>query len=170
MGRGAWLYFYECRGPVKPVEGNKELEELFSKGYFEADGECKWSVVSALVSNAKDMDEQKRTGNGWWDNRDGFIDNHEFKTLWACAEDYGVNFELYSEECGFEFQEHFAYIDGTITEECVDYKEYCLDEYETREKAQAELEITISDEEWKEGYVHVGGFGDWDFPLIGEVA
>lgn len=168
VGRGAWLCFYECRGPVESVEGNKELDGVFSNGFFEADGECKWSVKFALIDNADSMAEQKKTGSGMWCTGDEFVEKDQFKSLWTCAEEYGVEFELYSEEIGFEFQEHFAYVDGQRTEECVKYAEYCLEEYHTREEAQAELNIPISVEDWEEGYVHVGGFDDWDFKLIGE--
>lgn len=53
-----------------------------------------------------------------------------------------------------------------ILNECVDYYEYYIDEFETKEEAERELDITLTDEEWNEHeYVSRGGFGDWEFGI-----
>jgi hypothetical protein len=76
--------------------------------------------------------------------------------------------EVYSEECGCCFQEHYLYINGEIIcEECVDYYEYCIGDYDTKEEAEKEFKIEITDEEWNSGedFISRGGFENWDFEI-----
>jgi hypothetical protein len=57
-----------------------------------------------------------------------------------------LDMEVYSEECGVGFEEHFIFIDGElIIDECVDIVEKYNEE--TME------------------YERYGGFGDWDFEI-----
>jgi len=50
-------------------------------------------------------------------------------------------------------------------DETADWYEYDLDEFETKEEAERELEISITDKEWTAGgYISRGGF-DWDFEI-----
>ena len=96
---------------------------------------------------------------------------NEFRgtTLPIESERLNLDIEVYSEECGCCFQEHYMILKGDlICEECVDWYEYCLGDYETKEEAEEELEIEITDEEWENGqddYISRGGFGNWDFSI-----
>lgn len=135
-------------------------------GTAQIDGWCKWSVVSAMVSNAEDM--RSHPERWWWGDH---IDpkNIEFITLFEACKKWNIDMEVYSEEGGCCFQEHYVFVDGDlICEECVEWNEYYLDDYETKEEAEAELGIEITDEEWESGadnYISRGGFENWDFEI-----
>lgn len=127
-------------------------------------GTCKWSVISALIDNAISMRAEPKMWNFGKDEWNKL----EFVTLWEACEKWQLDMEVYSEECGFEFQEHFGYINGgEITyDECVDWQEYDVDDYETKEEAEEELEEKFTDEEWnnqEDGRICRGGFPSWNF-------
>ena len=66
------------------------------------------------------------------------------------------------------FQEHYIIRNGyVVCDECVDWNEYCISDFDTKEEAEKELEIEITDEEWNSGedYISRGGFADWDFEI-----
>ncbi len=66
--------------------------------------------------------DKKETGEGCWGDLDtskGFI------TLFEACEEYHVNMEVYSEEPGCGFSEHYAYNDGEILGERVNFSEEC---------------------------------------------
>lgn len=128
-------------------------------------GECKWSIISALVDNAISMRENP---SGWYFGDGVNVNDLEFITLFEACKRWNLNMEVYSEECGCEFQEHYIFVDGElICEDCVDYYEYDISEFETKEEAENELDIKLTDEEWenKEYWVYRGGFEDWDFEI-----
>ena len=51
-------------------------------------------------------------------------------------------------------------------DDCVDWCEYFLDEFGTKEEAEKELGITITDDEWESrDVIERGGFGEWDFEI-----
>ena len=55
-----------------------------------------------------------------------------------------------------------------ICDECVEWNEYYLGEYETKEEAERELGIIITDDEWldnKDDSITRGGFPDWYFEI-----
>lgn len=127
------------------------------------DGWCKWSIYSALINNAISM----RTETDMWSFGDVDPSKLEFITLLEACARWNLVVEVYSEECGCEFQEHYIIDhDELVCEECVDYYEYCLDDYETKEEAESELDIKIDDEEWENGgFISRGGFGEWNFEI-----
>ena len=125
-------------------------------------GTCKWSVISALVDNAISM---RNEPNLW-----AFSDEDkdlEFITLFEACKKWNLIMEVYSEESGCEFQEHFICDKGdVICEECVEWHEYDISEYVTKTAAEDELDIEITDEEWeREDWIHRGGFGDWVYEI-----
>jgi hypothetical protein len=126
------------------------------------DGWCKWSVESAMITNAISM----RTETGTWYFGDKDPSQLEFITLMEASERWNLAVEVYSEECGCEFQEHLVIVNGEwICDECVDWCEYDLNDYETREEAEDELDIKITDEEWINRFVTRGGFEEWEFEI-----
>lgn len=79
-----------------------------------------------------------------------------------------LDIEVYSEECGMCFQEHYVIINGdTVISECVDWQEYAIYDYDTKEEAEKDLGIEITDEEWEscDDYISRGGFDNWDFEI-----
>lgn len=150
MGRGAEAEIYY------------ENEEGVELAYII--GNCSWSVGSALIDNAISM----RNTSHLWEFDDIDISTLEFLTLDEASEKWDLAIEVYSEELGIGFQEHYLIKSGSFWEsECVDYAEYDLDGFETREEAEQVLELQrkITDEEWDEDLVVEGGFGEWDFSI-----
>lgn len=127
------------------------------------DGWCKWSVWSAMVDNAISM----RTEPDMWYFGNAKASELKFITLMEACERWNLTIEVYSEECGCAFQEHYIVVNGDLTcEECVEWHEYCLSDYETKEEAEAELEIKITDEEWdNDEFISRGGFEEWCFEI-----
>lgn len=126
-------------------------------------GWCKWSVVSALIDNAISM---RTEPNRWSFDED--VSELEFITLIEACKKWNVDMEVYSEEPGCCFQEHFIVIDGElVVDECVEWNEYCIDDFETKEEAEVELGIEITDEEWESGeaFISRDGFGEWIFEI-----
>ena len=56
-------------------------------------------------------------------------------------------------------------LNGDFIEECVDYTEYLLDEFETKEEAKKEYNKKFTNEEWGEQIARRGGFKDWAFEI-----
>lgn len=126
------------------------------------DGWCKWSIQSALIDNAISM----RTKPEMWAFGNADVDSLMFITLLEATEKWNLVMEVYSEESGCCFQEHYVFDNGEVLcDDCVDYEEYWFDDYETKEEAEAELEIDITDEEWVEGFSSCGGFSEWSFDI-----
>jgi hypothetical protein len=115
--------------------------------YAIIEGDCAWSVVSAMRNK----------------------ENHN--NIEELSARLNLAIEVYCEECGFEFQEHFLVIKGDIMiDECVDWEEYAVEDFETKEEAEEELETTFTDEEWKNREANDyricrGGFESWDFEI-----
>lgn len=131
MGRGAAVDFID-------------MEEI-ENGEFrcQIDGSTKWSIISSLVDNAVSM----RTKPDEWSFGEN-VDRTKlsFVTLFEACKQLGLDMEVYSEECGCGFQEHYLFIDGELVEEeCVDYSEEYNEETEEYESS--------------------GGFDDWDFEI-----
>lgn len=148
MGRGA--------------DAKLELDE--EDGVGQIDGWCKWSVRSAMESNAISM----RNNPGMWAFSNVDPTKLEFITLFEACRKWNLDMEVYSEEPGCCFQEHYVVVNGDlICDECVEWNEYCIDDYESKEEAEAELGIEITDEEWNSGecFIGRGGFESWDFEI-----
>lgn len=128
-------------------------------------GWCKWSVSSAMIDNAISM----RNEPDRWYFGDNFNANEiKFVTLIEACEMFNVDMEVFSEEPGCCFQEHYLVVNGDVLiDECTEWNEYCIEDYETKEEAEAELGIVITDEEWNSGdsFIGRGGFGEWEFEI-----
>lgn len=148
MGRGAEAEIH--------YENEKEVEVA------NITGSCKWSVWNALTDNSISMRDKPHL----WKFDDINISTLEFLTLDEASEKWDLAIEAYSEEVGVGFQEHYLIKSGNFWEdECVDYIEYGLEEFETKEEAEQNLERKITDEEWDSGLIIEGGFGEWHFSI-----
>ena len=129
------------------------------------DGCCKWSIRSALIDNAVSM----RTEPDIWYFGDGVSSkDFEFITLFEACKRWNIVMEVYSEESGCCFQEHFICDKGeVICNDCIEWNEYCIDDYDTKEEADKDFGIVISDNEWNSGdaFISRGGFENWDFEI-----
>ena len=148
---------YMGRGADAQIQYDDEDSRAF------IDGWCKWSIQSALIDNAISM---RNEPDKWYFGENIDKTKLEFITLIEACERWNLTMEVYSEECGCCFQEHYLIRDGIIEiNECVDWNEYFLDDYVTKEEAETELEVTITDDEWKEKYIERGGFKEWAFEI-----
>lgn len=122
-------------------------------------GYCAWSVASCMFD-----------GGYYRSFKEEYGSNSRGTTLFIESKKLNLNIEVYSEESGMCFQEHYIIMNGELTcEESVDWEEVWVEDYETKEEAEEDLEITITDEEWaiglEEGYFTRGGFKNWDFEI-----
>lgn len=145
------------RGAEADISFNDDGAALMS-------GWCKWSIASALIDNAISM----RTEPERWHHEPG-DEELEYITLYEACKRWNLAMEVYSEEGGCQFQEHFVCDRGdVICEECVDWEEYDVWDYETKEEAEEELGEEFTDEEWEsreDGRITRGGFESWDFEI-----
>lgn len=122
-------------------------------------GDCAWSVHSCMFGGIASYYE---------DLKERFPNEFRGTTLPIESERLGLDIEVFSEESGMCFQEHYVIRSGNVeVEECVDWEEYYIGEYESKEEAEEELDIEITDEEWNSGdeYISRGGFDTWDFMI-----
>jgi hypothetical protein len=138
-----------------------EIEDLGDgKCQVIINGYCAWSVYCCMFDTS---------GRSYYKSLKTSYPN-EFRgtTLPMESKRLHLDIEIFSEECGMCFQEHYVVKDGELcVDESVDWHEYCIDEYKTKEEAEAELKIEITDEEWDsgEGFISRGGFEFWDFEI-----
>ena len=127
-------------------------------------GWCKWSVVSALIDDAISMRTEPRK---WY--REPGEEEREYITLYEACKRWNLVMEVYSEEGGCQFQEHFICDKGEVLcEECVDWEEYDIGDYESKEEAEEDLGVEFTDEEWAnhDDYrITRGGFENWSFDI-----
>lgn len=117
-----------------------------------------------MVKNAISM---RVTPDKWTFGDNVDVSKIEFITLFEACKKWNLDMEVFSEETGAQFQEHIKVINGNVVcNDCVDYLECYVDEYKTKEEAESEFGIEISDEEWNfcDGLIRRGGFS-WDFEI-----
>jgi hypothetical protein len=136
-----------------------EIEDR-GDGTFEViiNGYCAWSVASCMLEHGYYRDVKR-----------DYPDNFRGTTLPLESKRLGLDIEVFSEESGMCFQEHYIISNGELeVDETEDWEEIWVEDYETKEDAEEDLEIKITDEEWEigseEGYFTRGGF-DWDFEI-----
>lgn len=138
---------------------NDEIEEIDNEKFRTViNGYCAWSVHSCMFEDGY-----------YGDIKRDYPDNFRGTTLPLESERLGIDIEVFSEESGMCFQEHYIIIDGELVrEETTDWEEIWVEDYETKEDAEEDLGIEITDEEWaegqSEGYFTRGGFA-WDFEI-----
>lgn len=128
-----------------------DLMEIDSKKhegiyYYECCGDCAWSIYSSII----DVGENN---------------------VVAATKELNLVIEIYSNECGCAFQEHYIISKGkTLKDECVDWQEWYYPELDDETKEHVCKLIGCSQEELqkmakeKDDYVSYGGFenyGEW---------
>lgn len=102
---------------------------------LEVSGECAWSVYSCMLEG----------GHTYYDKLQDY-ENFRGTTLLEISKTYNVDIEVYSEEPGLCFQEHYVIRNGCLeVEEEVPY-------YENYNEETGEYESE-------------GGFGSWEFSI-----
>lgn len=116
-------------------------------------GDCAWSVYSCMCDGACTYQSQNPDRNG--------------TTLKAESERLNLAIEVYSEECGCAFMEHFVFVNGEqLVDKCVDWHEYPAYDYESVEELNEDYGTDFTQEEFEGNeYLQDGGmewvFGDW---------
>ena len=117
-----------------------ELTETSVPGVFEliGGGDCPWSVLCALRAEYHEVSLES-----------------ESKRL-------GLVIEAYSSEPGAGFQEHILIDKGSvIVDECVDYKEYCIDSCDSVEQYNEKYGTNFTKDMVDDnGNICIGGFGE----------
>ena len=101
-------------------------------------GDCAWSVLTAMRN---------------YGGREPSLESE--------TERLGLKIEIYSSEPGCAFQEHVIIDNGKVVEEeCVDYEEHWVWEFDTIEEYNKEYGTNFTEDMVDEGNIYIGGFGD----------
>lgn len=113
-------------------------------------GSCAWSVLCCMFDGEHTYQNSNPNAKG--------------TTIPIESARLQLTIEIFSEECGMCFMEHFVVVDGCIIiNECVDYNEYCTEDYESVEEMNENCGTSFTQEEFDEGgWISVGGM-DWEF-------
>lgn len=117
----------------------------------ELEGDCAWSVLSSMraENNPNNIEELSKR--------------------------LSLGIEVYSEEVGMEFQEHFAVLNGEIQcDDCIDYaevQEECIEDMDDEFWESDMVESSgVTKENYKDylddGYLRVGGYDSWDWEYV----
>ncbi|MGN8644208.1 hypothetical protein ACTQZR_12885 [Catenibacterium mitsuokai] len=137
------------------IEDSEGITLENGKYSIEIYGNCAWSVQACMTD-----------GNFTYykEFKDEYGDNSRSTTLQLESERLHLDIEVYSNEIGIGFQEHYLIKEGhTKISESVDFSAYCIEDYETKEEAELDNDLTITDEEWSDndGYIYRGGFKNY---------
>lgn len=103
--------------------------------------DCAWSAELCLM-NTPDSYYDKRVQQ---EQKEG-IPNHSTNIVDVSAQ-YGLDIELWSQEAGCEFEEHILVKHGEVIEnECYDYHDYYIEEYDTYDEFIEDNKPYISEE------------------------
>lgn len=144
--------------------------EEHEDGVVQITGDCKWSVATSMLGNCPSY---------YWDcHRDGA--KHPYTCLEELSKKYGVIIEVFSEEGGMGFKEHYVVKEGKVVyESCVDWESYYAEDSwekfveETADGVEEDAPVTKEEYERQvaegEESISVGGFEDsedWVFSAI----
>lgn len=147
VGKHFWRVFDADVYDVKVEDGVKSV-------YIS--GSCAWSVAVCMLGGTWSYQEQCPDGLG--------------TTLDAESERLGLAIEVFSEESGCCFMEHYVIINGDIQiDDCVEYSEYWVDEYANVDEMNKGMKTEFTQAEFEaaqngDGYIKVGGMS-WDFTI-----
>lgn len=159
-------YAYDKNGNCyNPSDHNKPVEKHFWRVFeanvesddisydirtVEISGDCAWSVKSCMCDGLFTYQYQNPNGHG--------------TTLQKESERLQLAIEVFSEECGMGFMEHYVVVDGNIIiDDCIDYAEYYTGDFDTVEEMNVEYGTNFTQEEFEANeYISVGGI-DWEF-------
>ena len=148
VGRHFWRVFYADIYDEEIVDGVKSV-------YIS--GSCAWSVYSCMMDGPHTYNEQ--------------YPKHCGTTLAIESKQLELEIEVFSEEPGVGFMEHFVIIKGDIvTDACIEYCEYDTEEFDTVKEMNETLGTKFTKRQFAyarekdDGYIRVGGI-PWDFTI-----
>lgn len=151
-------------GKVKNI---KELIEMLSwKGQYKDDGlgrvfDCCYDDYDFEVANDEDIIGVTVFLDVAWSIQSA-MRNKKCRNLETETERLNLVVEAYSSEPGNQFQEYVLIDRGEVViDECVDYEEHWVQEYDTIEEYNAENGTNFTEDMINEnGDICIGGFGD----------
>lgn len=160
VGRGVDINTFYKR--LKGKDGDNYIGRVFSAEIYESENEIEKTL------NTTDVTYVCFSGDCAWSVSSSMISGYEYSNLVDVTEELGLVVEIYSEEYGCCFQEHYLIGNGAIlVGDCVDAYLYNGEDYEGNEK---ELEDKLKYAEKKglpikeeDGWITVGGFEDWSY-------
>lgn len=124
------------------ISFTRYFDECYKEGTIETFGDCAWSISSCIRENRGEL----------------------YGNLHDWTKRLKIKIEVYSEEPGMGFAEHYLYDSGhCIICDVVDFEEFYIGEFDSKEQAEEELEVGFTDEEWESSdgdYIRRGGFGE----------
>lgn len=144
-------------------EAYESLRKLLPDGRTAAliEGDCAWSVYSCMMEGYGTYYSDKEMRSG----------DPKLTTLTHESKRLGLDIEIFSEEPGIGFTEHYRIINGQILDyTCDDYSEYYYDSDEFPDfqdfikEYGLPADLTIDDLD--EGNCYCEGKQDWNFALL----
>ncbi len=113
-------------------------------------GYCAWSVYSCMAEGTFTYNDDNPNCGG--------------TSLQKESERLHLIIEVFSEECGCAFMEHFVYKNGeTLVYDCVEWNEYPTEDFDTVEEMNDEYGTTFTQEEFENNnFLSTGGM-KWNF-------
>lgn len=132
---------------------NVEEEGVLEDSYFATvSGSCAWSVNHS-------MRDGKFSCYGIFGKDKA---NSRGTNLVLESKNLDLKVEIFSEEEGFSFQEHYLYETGVLLkEECADVTMINYDDWDSLEEINEEFKTDFKEEDFKDGFIQFGGFDDW---------
>lgn len=150
-----WKGKYENCGINRVYDAHVNEEGVIKEGFYYCivDGGCAWSVLTSML-----------------------IEGDASQVIDEATERLNLAIEIFSEECGLAFQEHFVIGKGTIfVNECVDWEEIYISDYDENELEELARHAGKTVDELKkmaaerDNYFEVGGFtGEDGEPKFGD--
>lgn len=161
-------------------------ENTIEEGFVIINGDCAWSVHTCMMEGQgaysqeefieyhKKLQEVEKKINNKTDlalknnylcEKQHLEESLKASSLIRESKLLNLTIEVFSEEYGVGFQEHYVIQNGNvIIDECVDAQEYVACEFDTVEEFNEEYGLNITKEQFEEDdYIVIGGFGDWEF-------
>ena len=160
-------------------------EGTIDDGWVQIIGSCAWSVYSCMMEgnatySEKEFDKYQKTKqeiealkkspdlaskNNYFFAKEKIEKEFLASSLIRESKLLNLTIEVFSEEYGCCFEEHFVIKNGEVlVDECVEAYEIYTEDYESVEKLNEEHGTNFSEHEFKEEMCLIkGGFGDWEF-------
>lgn len=122
-------------------------------------GDCAWSVAVCML---------RHSGSSYYNRGADDVFRYIYNDIDLVESSWllHLKIEVYSKEPGMCFAEHYLIDNGKmIIDDCTEYSELYLAEYETKEQAEEDLNTTITNKEWNKRLENEGWVSrcDWDF-------
>lgn len=147
------------------VEMEEEEEGVWSVIIY---GDCAWSVYSCMMEGEHTYYNDNKDAHVIMLNGISQEIPSRGTSLIKESKNLGLVIEVYSEESGVGFQEHYIIDNGEVlVDKCVEYREYYWDkdEFPTIESFNKEYELDVQEDDFDGEYCTTGGFDEWYYSI-----